>query len=128
MRFPILISPFWRPLLLLFGATGGRSFAQIEDGELRVRFGFLFDHRFPLAQIETVIPSRWPLWAGIGWRTTFRGTVGLIGTYVNIVEIRFKERQRVRMVLPLSCRRLCLSMADPQAFVAALRGRADLHT
>ena len=48
-RFPIRISPLWRPVLLLFGATEGRSFAEIEDGELHVRFGFLFDHRFPLA-------------------------------------------------------------------------------
>ncbi len=119
-RFPILMSPLWRPLLLPFGATADRAFVDVEDGEMHVRFGFLFDHRFPLDQVEGVAHSHWPLWAGIGWRTNFRGNIGLIGTYVNIVEVRFKEAERVRMLLPLPCRRLYLSVEEPQAFIAAL--------
>ncbi len=121
MRFPILISPLWRPLLLPFGATADRSFAEIEDGQLHVRFGLLFDHRFPLEQVEGASTAHWPIWAGIGWRTNFRGTVGLIGTYVNVVEVRLKQRQRVRLLLPLPCQRLYLSLAEPRAFIAALR-------
>ena len=120
MRFPILMSPLWRPLLLPFGGTSQRSYVELEDGTLRVRFGWLFDHRFPLSQVEAASPSHWPLLGGIGWRTNFRGTVGLIGTYVNVVEIRFKERQRVRMLLPTSCERLYLSLAEPHDFIAAL--------
>jgi hypothetical protein len=120
MRFPILMSPLWRPLLLPFGGTSQRSYAELEDGTLHVRFGWLFDHRFPLDQVEAASPSHWPLWAGIGWRTNFRGTVGLIGTYVNTVEVRFKEPQRVRMLLPAPCRRLFLSLEDPHDFIAAL--------
>jgi hypothetical protein len=120
MRFPILMSPLWRPLLLPFGGTSQRSFVELEDGMLRVRFGWLFDHRFPLSQVEAASPSHWPLLGGIGWRTNFRGTVGLIGTYVNVVEIRFKERQRVRMLLHTSCDRLYLSLAEPRDFIAAL--------
>ncbi len=123
MRFPILISPFWRPFLLPLGATAERSFAEIEDGQLHVRFGVLFDHRFPLDQVESAEAAHWPLWAGVGWRTNFRGTIGLIGTYVNTVEVRFKQPQRVRLVAPFSCRRLCLSLADPSGFLAALRER-----
>ncbi len=120
MRFPILLSPFWRPLLLPFGGTPKRSYVELEDGALHVRFGWLFDHRFPLSQVEAASPSHWPLLGGIGWRTNFRGTVGLIGTYVNVVEIRFKERQRLRMLLPTSCERLYLSLAEPRDFIAAL--------
>ncbi len=52
---------------------------------LHVRFGWLFDHRFPLSEVEAASPSHWPLWGGIGWRTNFSGTVGLIGTYVRVV-------------------------------------------
>jgi len=121
MRFPILLSPFWRPLLLPFGGTPKRSYVELEDGALHVRFGWLFDHRFPLTQVEAASPSHWPLLGGIGWRTNFRGTVGLIGTYVNVVEIRFKERQRLRMFLPTSCERLYLSLAEPHDFIAALQ-------
>ena len=120
MRFPILMSPLWRPLLLPFGGTSQRSYAELEDGVLHVRFGWLFDHRFPLDQVEAASPSHWPLLGGIGWRTNFRGTVGLIGTYVNVVEIRFKERQRLRMLLPTSCERLYLSLQQPHDFIAAL--------
>ena len=121
MRFAILMSPLWRPLLLPFGGTPERSYAEIEDGELRVRFGWLFDQRFPLSAVEGASPSHWSVWAGIGWRTNFRGTVGLIGTYVNIVEVRFREPQRVRMLLPLTCRRLYVSLEEPREFISALR-------
>ena len=120
MRFPMLLSPFWRPLLLPLGGTPARSYAEIEDGQLHVRFGLLFDQRFPLDDIEAAAPSHWPVWAGIGWRASFRGTVGLIGTYVNIVEVRFKERQRVRMLVSVPCQRLYLSLAEPRDFIAAL--------
>ncbi len=121
--FPILISPLWRPFLRPFGATADRSFAAIEDGELHVQFGRLFDHRFPLDQIEGLGITHWPLWAGIGWRTNFRGTLGLVGTYLNVVEVRFKQPQRVRLLLPLPCRRLVLSLEEPSSFVAALSKR-----
>ena len=90
---------------------------------LHVRFGWLFDHRFPLSEVEAASPSHWPLWGGIGWHTNFSGTVGLIGTYVHVVEVRFKERQRVRIILPTPCERLYVSVEEPREFIAAL-GRA----
>ena len=121
MRFPILISPVWRPLLLLCGGTPARSFAEVEDGKLHVRMGWLFNERFRLEDVEAASPSHWPVWAGIGWRTSFQGTVGLIGTYVNIVEVRFKKPQRVRMLVPMTCRRLYLSLDEPRDFVAAVQ-------
>ena len=119
-RFPILISPLWRALLVPFGATAEQSFVEVEDGKLHVRFGWLFDHRFPLEQVERATPGHWPLWAGVGPRTDFRGVVGLVGTYVNTVEVLFKKRQRVRMVLPVSCQRLYLSLEDPRGFIGAV--------
>ncbi len=120
MRFPILMSPLWRPFLLPLGGTPERSYVELEDGVLHARFGWLFDHRFPLSQVEAASPSHWPVWAGIGPRTNFRGTVGLIGTYVRIVEVRFREPQRVRLFLPTRCQRLYLSLEEPRDFIAAL--------
>jgi hypothetical protein len=39
-RYPIRIGPRSRPLLrVLFGVTGERAWAEIADGEIRVRFG-----------------------------------------------------------------------------------------
>lgn len=123
-RFPVLIRGRWWPLLIPFGVTQERAFVQVGERELRVCFGPLFDYRFPLEAVETVAPSRWPFWAGIGPRVDFRGTVAFVGAYGNTVEVRFKERQRVRMVVPLQCERLVLSLEDPEAFIAALEKRA----
>src|SRR3972149_6619848 len=82
----------------------------------------------PLSAIEGASPSHWSVWAGIGWRTNSRATVGLIGTYVNIVEVRFREPQRVRMVLPFACRRLYVSLEEPREFIAALRDAGAAET
>src|SRR3989304_4639725 len=120
MRFPILMSPLWRPLLLPFGGTHQRSYVEFEDGALHVRFGWLFDHRFPLSEVEAASPSHWPIWAGIGWGAHTPAPARLIGTYVNIVEVRFKEPQRLRMLLPSRCERLYLSLEEPRDFIAAL--------
>lgn len=125
MRYPLLVSPLWRPLLLPFGATGDRAYVEVENGAVHVRFGFLFDHTFPLEDIETAGNAGWPLWAGIGWRTNFIGSVGLIGSYSNIVELRFHERHSVRMLLPLRCDRLYLSVEDPEAFIDAVSGKSS---
>src|SRR3989304_1346178 len=67
-RFPVLIRGRWWPLLIPFAVTQERAFVQVGERELRVCFGPLFDYRFPLEAVETVAPSRWPLWAGIGPR------------------------------------------------------------
>lgn len=118
-RYPVLISPLWRLMLRPFGATPERCFVEVGDEELRVSFGRAFYGTFPLDNVEGASLTDWPVWAGIGPRY-FRGTIGLIGAYVNTVEVRFKEPQRMRMLLPVRCKRLLLSMEDPRAFVAAL--------
>ena len=44
------------------------------------------------------------------------GLVGLIGSYKNIVEIRFRTRHRDNMLIPrLRCDRLAISLKDPKA-------------
>ena len=79
MRFPIRRSPWWVPLLLLFGATPGRSYVELADDRLVARFGWLFHHSFPLADIEGAGRRSWPLLYGIGWRSNLFGVIGLIG-------------------------------------------------
>ena len=125
-RFPVLIKGRWMPLLIPFGVTQERAFVQVGERELRVCFGPLFDYRFPLEAVETAAPSPWPLWAGIGPRVDFRGTVAFVGSYENTVEIRFKERQRVRMIVPMPCDRLIVSVEVPEAFIAALEKRTAM--
>ena len=124
--FPVLIRGRWWPLLMPFGVTQERAFVQVGERELRVCFGPLFDFRFPLEEVERAAPARWPFWAGIGPRGGFRGTVAFVGAYEKTVEVRFKERQRVRMIVPVPCQRLVLSLEDPEGFIAALARRTAM--
>lgn len=120
-RFELRVDAFWRPIVVPFGGTDARSYAEIsDDGQLRVRFGFLFDHSFPLATIERAAGVRPPWWEGFGWRTSFMGSVGLLGSHDGCVEVRFREAATVRMPLPVRCRRLTMSLKLPREFIAAL--------
>jgi hypothetical protein len=125
-RFALSISPLWRPALLVFGVTPKRSFIEIGGEDLHVCFGRL-EYHFPLEAVEDVTPSRWPLWAGIGARTNFRGAVGLVGTYVNVVKITFTERQQIRLLVRTNCKALFLSVEEPHAFITALKKHTPVH-
>jgi hypothetical protein len=125
-RFDFALSPVWRPLLLPIGATEKRSFLELDADELHVKFG-VFDYRFPLDEVEDVKLSSWPIWAGVGARTNLRGVIGLVGTYVNVVEVDFKEAQQVRMLARVPCKRLYVSVEDPHEFMTALRRRLTVQ-
>jgi hypothetical protein len=114
----------WRPLLLLFGATAGRSYVELAEDRLAARFGWLFDHSFPLSGIEGAARRSWPLLAGIGWRSNLVGVIGLIGSSAGVVEIRLRQRRWLWMLLPLPCNRLAVSLEDPQRFLEALNKAA----
>jgi hypothetical protein len=119
-RFDFAISPVWRPGLLLIGVTPKRSFIEVDDEELHVSFGPLKYH-FPLDAIQDAALSHWPLWAGIGARTNFRGAVGLVGTYVNVVKVTFKEPQQLRLLVRTTCKELFVSVEEPHALITALK-------
>lgn len=120
-KFEMGLSPVWRPFLWPIGVTADTAYTEVSNEDFHVRFGRFFDYHFPVEEVEKVAISHWPLWAGVGARTNFRGAVGLIGTYVNVVEVTFREPQRIRLVVPVRCKQLFFSVEDPHAFVAALR-------
>ena len=123
-RFAIRRALWGRPILWLFGGTASRSYAEIGAEALRIRFGWLFDKSIPLAAIEGVQPSRWPWYWGLGWRTNLVGRIGLVGSYSGIVDIALRRRRLVwLLILPLPCKRLTVSLEDPDGFVAALSSR-----
>jgi hypothetical protein len=113
------VSPVWRPALLATGVTPKRAFVEIGDQGLHVSFG-RFTYEFPFEAIKEVEVSKWPVWAGVGLRTNFRGTVGLIGTYVNVVKMTFKEPQEMRFLFKTSCSNLYFSLEEPHAFITAV--------
>lgn len=117
-RFQMRIDPWWQPLLLVGGGTQDGSYLELSDDALTVRFGWLFQRTIPRSDIEEAVPSRWPVWMGVGWRTDLRGLFGLIGSYRGVVELRL--RAPIRVWGMLTCRRLAVSLEEPEQFVAAL--------
>jgi len=126
-RFELAISPVWRPALLVLGVTPKRSYIEIVEENVHVCFGRL-EYDFPLEAVEDVRLSRWPLWAGVGARTNFRGTVGLVGTYVNVVKITFKEPQQLRLLVRTTCKQLFISVDEPHALIAALKKHVPVQS
>jgi hypothetical protein len=117
-RFQMRLDPWWRPLLLIGGATPGTSHLELDDETLSVRFGRLFNHTVPRNDIEDATQTSWPPWYGIGWRTDLRGRIGLIGSLGGVVEIKLGRPIRVWRVL--TCRRLAVSLEEPERFLDAL--------
>jgi hypothetical protein len=124
-RFLIRRAWWLRPLLFLVGFTrDSNSYVSIEGEELRVRFGWFFNQRIPLAQIESVGPMRWPWYYGLGWRANLVGLIGLVASFQGVVQVRLKERRKIGGILPfvkLPCDRLAVSLDEPEAFMAMLR-------
>jgi hypothetical protein len=121
MRFAIRIDPVWRPLLLLGGATPENSYVEVTDERVTFAFGLLFLRTFPRSEVAGVESRHWPLLMGVGWRSDLRGTIGLIGSYEGVVEVRLAHRSRVWWVFP--CDRICVSLEDPNGFMGALSQR-----
>ena len=117
-RYYMKVDPWWRPLLLVGGATRENSYVEFDDHDVTFCFGMLFGRTVPRSQIASVRRRSWPIWAGIGWRTDFVRMVGLIGSYDNVVELELKEPVQFWRIA--RCTRLAISLEQPDEFVAAL--------
>ena len=124
-RFLIRRDAWLQPLLFLVGLVrDSNSYVAVEGDQLRVRFGWFFNQTFALSDIEIVEPIHWPWYYGLGWRSNLAGLVGVVASFRGVVQIRFRERQRVGGIIPflkLSCDRLAVSLREPDDFIAALR-------
>lgn len=128
-RFGMPATALSQVFLIPFGVSSRRAYAQIHDGKLHVRFGPMFDEQIALENIEEAEAARWPRWAGVGPRTNFRGTVGLIASYGATVKLTFKEPIDVHLfVVPVKCRFLYISLEDPGEFLQAIgKAPAEKH-
>lgn len=113
----------WRPLLTVLGGTHHRSYVEVERDTVTFRFG-AFEARIPRADVSGASRAHWPLLDGIGWRIG-PGTVGLIGSLQNVVEVRLQQPHRMSVFLiPVKARRVFVSLEDPQAFLTDLGATA----
>jgi hypothetical protein len=119
-RFPIRIDGWWGPLLLPFGATNKNSAVEVMDEAVHFHFGFFFDRAVPRSEIEDVYRRTWPWWMGVGWKSNFRGVIGLIGSYDGVVEMKLRTKTRAWGAFP--CDRIAVSLRDPDGFITAVGG------
>lgn len=109
------------PLLAICGGLPRSSYVEVGPQEVLLRFGWGFAATIPRDDIEHVRPARWSALAGLGWRVTLKGSIGLIGSLSGVVEISLKRRRVFRVVfLPWPTRKLYVSLQDPEAFLRAL--------
>lgn len=122
-RFDIKIDPFWSVPLLLIGATQSRSWAEIGDDEIVVKFG-IGEVRLPLAQVASVEPHRWPLLYGIGHRIGYGG-MAFVGSTEGVVKIELKKPVPMDILFGIMKRfpRFFVSLQDPQGFASAVHER-----
>jgi hypothetical protein len=122
MRYAMRRSRLWAPFLVPFGGTASASFVEVEPARVRFRFGWGFDRTVARSDIVDAYRTDWPFIAGVGWRLG-GGCVGLIGSTSGVVEVVLHEPLQVRLVgLPYRCRRIAVSLEDPDGFLAELRG------
>jgi hypothetical protein len=126
-RFIIRRTRWVRPLLMAVGLTrDSNSYVAIEGDSLHLRFGWFFDNSFPLSEVESVGLTRWRWYYGLGWRTNFAGRVGAVAATDGVVEVRFREPQPVKGIVPgvkMPSSRIAISLDEPEAFIATLSRR-----
>jgi hypothetical protein len=125
MRYAIRIDPWWQPLLLPLGVWRTAAYVAVDATSVRVRFGlFRFDlERARIAGARPVAGAG--LWGmGIGVHTNFVNALAVNGSLAGVVELRLEPPQRVRVLFPVRCSRLYLSLEDPEDFLRALGQRA----
>lgn len=125
VRYPIAISPVWRPFLLIIGATRANSYVEIDGGDVHLRMGPGFRNTISRANIVAAAPTSWSLINGVGIRAGGR-IVGLIGALGGVVEVQTRDTVTLRFAgFPWNVRRIAISMEDPAAFTAAITAPAS---
>ena len=112
------VDPWVRPITLVGGATRENSYVEFDNHDVTFCFGVLFGQTVPRSQIKSIRRREWPIWMGVGWRADFFRTVGLIGSYSNVVELELTEP--IEFWRFARCSRLAISLEQPDEFVAAL--------
>jgi hypothetical protein len=116
IRFGVL-----RPLLWVLGAGPRASGVTIDGDRLRARMGWMFRAVVPLASVAGAKPHK-GLVGGIGvhgWRGVWLVNGGVKG----VVDVAIDPPGRARVLgVPVRLKELQVSLEDPEAFLAALKG------
>ncbi|WP_310774500.1 hypothetical protein [Mycobacterium sp. Z3061] len=119
MTLELRYDRWFLPLSVPLGLGPKRSQVRIQDGTLRVKFGWGFDAAVPLSSIVDAKPNheRVLSWGAHG----FRGRWLVNGSSTGIVELTIDPRARARVMgVPVKLRTLYVSVTDPDALISAV--------
>ncbi|MGK7910345.1 MAG: hypothetical protein AB4050_02520 [Synechococcus sp.] len=127
MRFPMQLAtdPISTATLSLFDVTPSTSYVEIHGDEVVIQEGNLFRETFSLSSLGKAGLDSWEWYMGLGVRTDFQGTVAPITSFDKVVSFPLVEPRSLflRIVgslgLQVECKRLVLSMAQPDEFLIA---------
>ncbi len=119
-RFAVKLSPYWRPVLVLYGATRGNCYVDLGPALFVAHFGWN-KLELPREEIAWARRDGWSWWRGVGFRSNLRGSVGVIGAMSPVVRIHLRRpRLTVLSILPIQLRDVYVSVEDPEGLIAAL--------
>lgn len=95
-----------------------RPHAEVGDGFVRVRFGWLGRADVPVASIVEARSFPWPWWGGIGVRLGGGGLVAYMARSGVGAMLELEGTCRVRAPLPWSARRVLIGVEDVEGFLA----------
>jgi hypothetical protein len=122
-RTPILYSKGYGLLLALMGLPQHSAYVELEDQLVRVRLGWAFHASFNRNRIESAehTPDALMTAGAHGWR----GRWLVNGASGPIVTIRLSQHASAFVLgFPIRLREIAVSVADPDALIAALTSSA----
>jgi hypothetical protein len=117
-RFPIRFTGANRAMVLL-GVVPEHCRVELDEGELRVRMGWIFQMHAPRMNVRAARPDAGLVlgWGAHGWR----GEWLVNGSSSGLVRVEFDPVVHARVAgFPVRVRVLRVSVQDPDALVAAL--------
>ena len=120
-RFPLRITRRWRLPLLAWGVTPSRAWVEVDERELRARYGWwkLSTPLSNIASYSTSGPYRW--WRAIGLRQSIPDLGLTFGTSTHGgVTVTFREKVRLFLVGHPD---LTVTVDDVDGFARALDAR-----
>lgn len=116
-RFPIRRSRWALPFLLPLSL--GPPYAEVGEGEVRVRMGLIGRADVPVGRIASIGTMTWPWWGGVGARIA-RGMVAFLGASGAVVVLDLTEQVKVRAPLSWRARSIGVGVEDVSGFITAV--------
>jgi hypothetical protein len=114
--------------LLWLGRNLGDSYVELDDKNLRVKLGVLFDETIALHDISRVRETKWNILGGLGIRTNMRDMVAVVTTSGPVAELSLWRPIRLPVIPQIyyvRAQRLLLSPEHLDNFITDLTGRLE---